>query len=511
MPRKVKAPTRRKATALENNNEEVPSKKIKRTVFSLPLPQINSAKGKVLACGQGDMGQLGLGDDEKDMERKRPALVPNLADIVDVRAGGMHNLCLDINGMVYSFGCNDEGALGRNSSEEGSEFVPKKVDLPKKCLKISAGDSHSACLLEDGSVFAWGSFRDSHGTMGLTLDGSKSTPTQVLPEFVCCDIASGADHLVMLTCGGKVYTMGCGEQGQLGRLSLRSASGETRRGKTELLAPKLVITPQRKHIDAIWTTTYCTFLREAETSTIWAFGLNNYKQLNCPKEDSVVTRPFNTGFDNVKMIAGGQHHTLVLKNDDSVYAIGRKDYGRLGLGNVAEDVTELKLIEGLSGKNIKKISRGEAQSFAITQDGLLYAWGMASSHQLGTGEEDDALVPTLIESKQTKDKKILQADGGGQHSIFLVADDSPAPEIVKKTTKTAAAVKKPVVEKEPTAVVAAAPETATVAVPESTTEEGDTEAAKDKLTNGETQKAKKRAPAAQKTTAQATDKPKKKK
>lgn len=31
-------------------------------------------------------------------------------------------------------------------------------------------------------------------------------------------------------------------------------------------------------------------------------------------------------------ISGGQHHTLGLTTDGKVYAIGRKEYGRLGLG-----------------------------------------------------------------------------------------------------------------------------------------------------------------------------------
>lgn len=62
-------------------------------------------------------------------------------------------------GQVYTFGCNDEGALGRDTSEEGSEFEPGMVELPGKVVFVSAGDSHSAALLEDGKVFIWGNFR----------------------------------------------------------------------------------------------------------------------------------------------------------------------------------------------------------------------------------------------------------------------------------------------------------------------------------------------------------------
>lgn len=60
---------------------------------------------------------------------------------------------------MFSWGCNDDGALGRDTSEEGSEFVPVKVSLPEKIVQISAGDTHSAALTESGKAYAWGSFR----------------------------------------------------------------------------------------------------------------------------------------------------------------------------------------------------------------------------------------------------------------------------------------------------------------------------------------------------------------
>lgn len=125
----------------------------------IPLATLPKLSGNVLACGQGEMGQLGMGEDV--MEKTRPAVIEGLSDVVQISAGGMHNLCLTRHGTVYSFGCNDEGALGRDTSEEGSEFEPKQIDLPGQCVKISAGDSHSACLLDDGRVYAWGSFRVS--------------------------------------------------------------------------------------------------------------------------------------------------------------------------------------------------------------------------------------------------------------------------------------------------------------------------------------------------------------
>lgn len=148
-----------------------PAPKIRRlNAGKLPIPTLPQKSGNVLVCGQNDVGQLGFNPDDV-AEKIRPALNPGIADVVDVKAGGMHSLCLTKSGEVWSFGCNDEGALGRETEEEeGSETQPRKVELPGRAVRISAGDSHSACLLEDGRVFAWGSFRVSFHKFSTVAD-----------------------------------------------------------------------------------------------------------------------------------------------------------------------------------------------------------------------------------------------------------------------------------------------------------------------------------------------------
>ena len=63
-----------------------------------------------------------------------------------VLAGGMHTACLLQSGEIYTFGCNDEGALGRDTSEEDSEYSPGKLQSDLRFVQISAGDSHTVCV-----------------------------------------------------------------------------------------------------------------------------------------------------------------------------------------------------------------------------------------------------------------------------------------------------------------------------------------------------------------------------
>jgi len=60
--------------------------------------------------------------------------------ILKVVCGGMHTLALASDGSVWSWGCNDDGALGRMGACE----VPLKIeDLKIPVDGITAGDCHS--------------------------------------------------------------------------------------------------------------------------------------------------------------------------------------------------------------------------------------------------------------------------------------------------------------------------------------------------------------------------------
>ena len=71
----------------------------------------------------------------------------------------MHSVALASNGAVYTWGCNDEGALGR----VGAENTPILVDgLQEPTTNISGGDSHTiAYNTQTNKIFYWGCYRVS--------------------------------------------------------------------------------------------------------------------------------------------------------------------------------------------------------------------------------------------------------------------------------------------------------------------------------------------------------------
>lgn len=157
---------------------------------------------------------------------------------------------------------------------------------------------------------------------------------------------------------------------------------------------------------------------------VFGFGLNNYNQLGlvAKKNTETVFTPQLTTFENVKMITGGQHHTLVLTNDNKCFAIGRKEYGRLGLGDIKEDVEKLTPIKTLDSVNVTQLECGECCSFVVTDDGKAYSWGIGSNQQLGIGSDEDQFEPILLTGAQVREKHVIRVSSGGQHTLFIAAE-----------------------------------------------------------------------------------------
>lgn len=230
-------------------------------------------------------------------------------------------------------------------------------------------------------------------------------------------IAAGANHLVAITRDHQLYTWGCGEQGQLGRRILS-------RHKSHGLRPTNV-TPRRGRsmvpIVQVACGSYHT-LALAQDGTVYAMGLNNYGQLGLGDNEDRPTAdaiPADVWHDRqIVWLAAGEHHSLALASDGSVFAFGRNDSGQLGIAEFKERASSNPLlIPTLSG--CMRIAVGGNHSLALTASGQLYSWGYGEMGQLGHGVERDEAMPRLL--KFTWTGQIQNIAAGGQHSLVLSA------------------------------------------------------------------------------------------
>ena len=206
-----------------------------------------SYDGRILTCGEGGGGELGLGHGvSKTLDQQHiPNFPPAGASIVQVASAMAHAIAVLDNGDAYGWGKGRKGQLGNPAEHvwsprkvEGLHFpVVKaacgkdftilagdrstgqlvvlgltgrdrfgvKLDAPRTIVgwkHIAASWGSVFVLYDDGHVEAWG--RDDHGQL----------PPRDLPPLDA--IAPGSEHCLGLTKAGRVLAWGWGEHGNCG-------------------------------------------------------------------------------------------------------------------------------------------------------------------------------------------------------------------------------------------------------------------------------------------------------
>lgn len=208
------------------------------------------------------------------------------------------------------------------------------------------------------------------------------TPENPLPvEITVSNIASGDNHVVVLTSTGIVYTFGVAEQGQLGRIDEDKSKFSVQ--QKELFLRPLQVTfgdDDSIVIDRVWAGNFTSFARTRD-GKVYGWGLNNYSQLGFPTRtvngELVLTEYKPTLIEAlsdkiIESMCGGSHHTLALDINGQVYSFGRYHYGRLGHPGLTEDVRSPRLIESLKDEKVTLIACGNDCSFAITESGMVF-------------------------------------------------------------------------------------------------------------------------------------------
>ena len=93
---------------------------------------------------------------------------------------------------------------------------------------------------------------------------------------------------------------------------------------------------------------------------------------------------------NVKYVACGDQNTFVVKNDGSLWACGCNTAGRLGLGST--DTSSHRLFCKVINEGVKQVSSGPNHTMVLKDDGSLWACGNNGNGQMGTGETSYSFI-----------------------------------------------------------------------------------------------------------------------
>lgn len=262
-----------------------------------------TADGEALAWGNNSDGQLGSGQASGDLASSSvPVYVRTpdgevLDNVAEIEAGDYVGYALTNDGMVYAWGANTNGELGRNVQGNVPEpYYAKPVqdingDPIRDITKISAGDTHLLALDADGNVWSlggdWGNGQLGDGNPGAgsrnfagrVVAGATGEPGESLDNVIA--ISAGQQHSMAVLENGRVLTWG-GDDGGGGNGILGDGGTDDR-------------------------------------------GVPNY----------VLEGPGDT-LENIQGISDGDFWTFAISTSNEVFVWGASDVGALGSGNTEE-------------------------------------------------------------------------------------------------------------------------------------------------------------------------------
>ena len=344
--------------------------------------------GTLWGCGYNYYGNLGLGDiaDRKIFTK----VTTNADNIKQVYCGYSHTFILKNDGTLWGTGNNYSGQLGLGDGHDRYAFTQITTNTDN-IKDVYCGGSYTIILKNDGTL--WGCGANGSGQLGLGDTTNRTTFTQVTTnadniKSVCC----GSSHTLILKNDGTVW--GCGHNGY----------GELGLGNNTNKNTFTQITTNINDIKEIYCGGSHTFMLKND-STLWGCGYNYNGQLGLGDSDDRYTfTEITTNANNIKSICCGSHHTLILKNDGSLWGTGRNNCSQLGLGDTTDRTIFTQVTTNIN--NIKEIYCGANHTLILKNDGTLWGTGRNDFGSLGLKDTNYRTTFTQI-ATNTDDIKSL--------------------------------------------------------------------------------------------------------
>ncbi|KMZ61089.1 Regulator of chromosome condensation (RCC1) family protein [Zostera marina] len=214
------------------------------------------------------------------------------------------------------------------------------------------------------------------------------------------DVACGWEHTAAVASDGSLFTWGSNDCGQLGdgTENSRKQPKKVRRLDTEFVTSVSCGAHCMAVIADSHENSDTTMLKKGR---LWVWGQNQGS--NIPRLFWGVFNP-NTV---IQQVSCGFSHTVALSEDGLLQAWGYNEYGQLGRGFTCDGLQKAQLInnyerfldEAPELVTITQISCGEYHTAAISEIGDVYTWGLGGTGQLGhcsLNYDDRELLPRRV-------------------------------------------------------------------------------------------------------------------
>ncbi len=350
------------------------------------------------------------------------------AIVVDrVSAGGFHSMILKSDGTLWAVGQNDGGQLGNGDVKLATRKIPGQVMT--NVDYVSVGGSHSMILKNDDTLWAVGNNR--YGQLGDNSIDYTPTPKKVMIEVD--QVSAGRDHTVILKKNGTLWAVGRNSFGQLGDGSTNNTSTPVQVKDAPLGESGDGVAPAITNVARISAGGFHTMIVK-KNGELWAVGLNTSGQLGDGTTNNrltavqVMEKPLGDGpvqpMTNVDRVSAGGSHTMILKKDNILWSTGSNLYGQLGTGKSgfgAKEVTPVQVTTGVA-----QVSAGGFHSMIVKKGGTLWAAGKNDGGQLGDGSTTESSTPIEVRTAPAPEGRPMtcaaQVSAGKNHSMIIKTD-----------------------------------------------------------------------------------------
>ena len=382
-----------------------------------------SAAGTVSCWGEGQYGQLGMGNTNSIGDNEVPESVGVPVDLgfvgattiplraSAITAGDAHTCAIVTGARVKCWGAAGYGQLGRGNStpigdnETPAATTPLNIGNNDAIESVSAGDIHTCATTIAHVVYCWGNSDFGQAGQGTTVPigdtaGERPNAPVQLPNGLGARVVSaGAAHTCVVLDGNNVTCWGQATFGQLGYGNINHigdnefvAANPVHGGRVLLRA-----SPVNTVALAVGHGAHtCAIVRGGSVS---CWGANSWGQLGLARPDAIgddelpetagtVALPENRA---ALALAIGEFHTCALLAGGKVSCWGNGANGRLGYGNTAPvgdnetPATGPGFVQLPGGATATAIATGMAHTCALLASGKVTCWGANGSGQLGYG------------------------------------------------------------------------------------------------------------------------------
>jgi alpha-tubulin suppressor-like RCC1 family protein len=349
------------------------------------------SEGSLWAWGLGTNGQLG---DNTLTSVSQPTKI-GASSWTTISAGNLFSVGISDNNL-YAWGINSSSQLGDNTVVRKSS--PVLVDSSGWTQVYAA--TTTGVGVKNNSMYIWGTnITDSNTDVpGVVTNTVPRHVPSINDSFTF--INAGTEHSVAIRNDGLLFTWGLNSSGQLGLNDTAPRSLMTQVGSSSFTMAL--------------TTTDATVALSSDNK-LFAFGNNSVGQLG--QGDQIDrSSPVQVGSNSWITIGTTNSAIAAVDTTNKLYTWGGGSVGEQGTLRTAAINTSPSFVKTIND-SWTVVTSGTDTTYAIRDDGLLYAWGLNSSGQLGVNNTINTIVPVKI---GTSSWQLVKA--GGAHVLAYGGD-----------------------------------------------------------------------------------------